>query len=77
MTGLSERTAAKREKTFSIGLLALCEVAALALWFSASAVVPSILIDYSLTPTQVSLSPALSRAPPWVWPTGSIPGASS
>ena len=55
MTGLSERTATGRVKTFSIGLLALCEVAALALWFSASAVVASILIDYPLTPTQVSL----------------------
>jgi hypothetical protein len=42
-------------KIFSIGLLAVCEVAALALWFSASAVVPSILIEYPLTPTQVSL----------------------
>ncbi|HKX09735.1 MAG TPA: MFS transporter [Stellaceae bacterium] len=48
-------TAAGSAKIFSIALLALCEVAALALWFSASAVVPSILIDYSLTPTQVSL----------------------
>src|SRR5262245_9476530 len=51
----SGRVAGGGLKIFSVGLLALCEVAALALWFSASAVVPSILIDYSLTPTQVSL----------------------
>src|SRR5579872_2894236 len=51
----AKRTAAGSAKIFSIALLALCEVAALALWFSASAVVPSILIDYALTPTQVSL----------------------
>ena len=44
-----------RVKRFSIGLLALCEVAALALWFSASAVVPSILLEYQLTPAQISL----------------------
>jgi MFS family permease len=44
-----------RGKGFSIGLLALCEVAALALWFSASAVVPSILRQYPLTQLQASL----------------------
>ncbi|MBT3396965.1 MAG: MFS transporter [Alphaproteobacteria bacterium] len=42
-------------KTSSITLLAICEVAALALWFSASAVVPSILAEYPLSDTQVSL----------------------
>jgi MFS family permease len=42
-------------KATSITLLALCEVAALALWFSASAVVPSILLDYQLSDTQISL----------------------
>ncbi len=42
-------------KHLSIGLLALCEVAAMALWFSASAVVPSIVIEFPLTPSQVSL----------------------
>lgn len=42
-------------KGYSIALLAICEVAALALWFSASAVVPSILAEYPLNDTQVSL----------------------
>lgn len=39
----------------SIAILAVCEVAALGLWFSASAVVPSILAEYPLSGTQVSL----------------------
>ena len=43
-----------RMKLLSIGLLALSEVAALAVWFSASAVVPSILKEYPLTPAEVS-----------------------
>lgn len=42
-------------KIMSIALLAICEVAALALWFSASAVVPSMLLDYQLSDTQISL----------------------
>lgn len=42
-------------KACSIVLLALCEVAVLALWFSASAVVPSILAEFPLSDTQVSL----------------------
>jgi MFS family permease len=42
-------------KTFSIALLALCEVAALAVWFSASAVVPSLLLEYPLSAMQVSM----------------------
>ncbi len=42
-------------KVYSIALLAICEVAALALWFSASAVVPSLLTEYRLSDTQVSL----------------------
>ena len=45
----------ERMKGWSIGLLALCEVAALALWFSASAVVPSLVVEYPLSDTQVSL----------------------
>ena len=48
-----------RGKAFSIALLALCQVAALALWFSASAVTPSILREYPLTPLQVSLFTSL------------------
>ena len=42
-------------KFVAIGLLALCEVAALVLWFSATAVVPSIAAEYPLSPQQVSL----------------------
>ena len=42
-------------KAASLALLALCEVAAMALWFSASAVVPSIAAEFTLTPTQASL----------------------
>lgn len=37
-----------RSKWPSIGLLALCEVMALALWFSASAVIPALKADYAL-----------------------------
>ena len=39
----------------SIALLAFCEVAALVLWFSATAVVPSISAEYPLSPQQISL----------------------
>ena len=46
---------AHRSKAVSIGLLALCEVAALAVWFSATAIMPSVLLEYALSPTQVSL----------------------
>lgn len=49
-------------KAFSIGLLALCEVAALALWFSASAVVPSIIAEYPLSDTQISLFTSMVQA---------------
>lgn len=42
-------------KTASIILLALCEVAAMSLWFSASAVVPSITAEYPLSDFQISL----------------------
>jgi len=44
-----------RSKPVSIGILAFCEVAALAVWFSASAIVPSIMLEHALTPTQVSM----------------------
>lgn len=49
-------------KVWSITILSLCEVAALALWFSASAVVPSILAEYPLTDTQVSLFTSMVQA---------------
>ncbi len=39
----------------SIALLAFCEVAALVLWFSATAVVPSISAEYPLSSQQISL----------------------
>jgi MFS family permease len=60
MTALAgDRAPPARGKAVSIGLLALCEVAALALWFSASAVVPSILREYPLSPLQASLFTSL------------------
>ena len=45
----------QRSKAVSIGLLAMCELAALAVWFSATSVVPSVLLEHALTPTQVSM----------------------
>ncbi len=42
-------------KWFSITVLAVCEVAALALWFSATAVVPALSLEYDLSSTQASL----------------------
>jgi MFS family permease len=37
-----------RAKWFAIGLLAFCELAAMAMWFSASAVVPSLILEFDL-----------------------------
>ena len=42
-------------KTRSLTLLAFCEVAAMALWFSASAVLPSLQAEYDIGPTMASL----------------------
>ena len=42
-------------KALSLTLLAFCEVAALALWFSASAVLPSLQAEYDIGPTLASL----------------------
>ena len=39
---------------WSLALLAYCEVAAMGLWFSASAVVPSLIAEYGLSPHQAS-----------------------
>ena len=39
----------------SLALLALCMVAALGLWFSASAVVPSLIVEYGLSPRRASM----------------------
>ncbi len=44
-----------RSKACSLGLLGFCEVAALALWFSASAVLPSLRAEYDIGPTLASL----------------------
>ena len=46
---------AQRSKAISIGLLAICELAALAVWFSATAIVPSVRLEHALTQTQVSM----------------------
>ena len=43
------------EKKVSLALLAVGEVAVMALWFSASAVIPSITAEYDLGPARVSL----------------------
>ncbi|WP_417454221.1 MFS transporter [Kiloniella sp.] len=43
------------DKWFSLTILALCQVAAMALWFSASAVLPSLVEEYSLTSFQQAL----------------------
>ena len=42
-------------KAWSLTLLAFCEVAAMALWFSASAVLPSLQAEYEIGPTLASL----------------------
>jgi MFS family permease len=44
-----------RSRGRSLALLAFCEVSALALWFSASAVVPSLIIEYDLSPGRASM----------------------
>ncbi len=49
-------------KIYAIGLLAVCEVAALALWFSASAVVPSITAEYQLSDVEISLFTSMVQA---------------
>jgi MFS family permease len=46
---------AQRSKAVSIGLLAICELAALAVWFSATAIAPTFLLEHALTQTQVSM----------------------
>lgn len=42
-------------KALSLAVLAICQVAAMALWFSASAVLPSLQAEYALTADQASL----------------------
>jgi hypothetical protein len=36
-------------KRLALSLFAICEVAAMSLWFSASAIVPSLRLEYTLT----------------------------
>ena len=43
------------DKRRSIAILVICEVAALALWFSTTAVVPSLLLTYELAPGRVAM----------------------
>ncbi|WP_085904355.1 MFS transporter [Kiloniella majae] len=43
------------DKWLSLSILALCQVAAMALWFSASAVLPSLITDYNLSSFQQAL----------------------
>ena len=40
----------RRSKAFSIAIIALCQVAAMSLWFSASAVLPALTAQFRLTP---------------------------
>ena len=42
-------------RVWSLALLAVCEVAVLGLWFSASAVVPTLIQTYNLSPSQASM----------------------
>ncbi len=42
-------------KAASLALLAVCQVAAMALWFSATAVIPSLQAEFSIGPTQASM----------------------
>ncbi len=51
-----------RGKVRALSILAVCEVAAMALWFSASAVVPSITAQYPLSATQVSMFTSMVQA---------------
>ncbi len=43
------------EKIRSLALLTFCVIAALALWFSTTAVIPSLVTQYALTPTRLAL----------------------
>jgi hypothetical protein len=40
---------AARSKGFSITVIALCQVAAMSLWFSASAVLPALVTEFRLS----------------------------
>ena len=42
-------------KPFSLAVLSVCVVAVMALWFSASAVIPTLVAEYGLSPTRASL----------------------
>ena len=51
----SNKQRSMHSKPVALLILAVCEIAVMALWFSASAVIPSISAEYALTPTQASL----------------------
>ena len=42
-------------KAASLALLAVCQIATMALWFSATAVIPSLQAEFSIGPAQASL----------------------
>lgn len=44
-----------RKRVMSLTLLCICVVAVLTLWFSASAVIPTLIAEYALSPTRVSM----------------------
>jgi len=49
-----------RSKAFSITVIAACQVAAMSLWFSASAVLPALTVEFHLTAfTQAALTSAV------------------
>lgn len=49
-----------RSKTFSIAIIAFCQVAAMSLWFSASAVLPALIAEFRLTAfSQAALTSAV------------------
>ena len=50
-----ERLSIPGSKRLAITVIALCQVAAMALWFSASAVVPALLAEYHLSPFSQAL----------------------
>jgi len=53
--GPSEAQFSNRRKWLSIGVLSLCEVMALALWFSATAIMPSLKLEFALSDDHAAL----------------------
>jgi hypothetical protein len=46
-----------------ITIIALCQVATMALWFSASAVIPSLVAEFALSPASIADRRATPAAP--------------